>query len=105
MTNTLRKISSVLSLGILLTLGNNSAVNAQSTSYCPNADFEMGDFTNWQGFTGSCCPINVPTPGIVPGRHTIINAPALDPFTCNNLQVLPAFAGGNVCRLGNSNVG
>ncbi len=64
----------------------------------------MGDFTNWLGFTGSCCPINVPIPGIVPGQHTIISTPALDPNTCGNLQELPAFAGGYVCRLGNDDV-
>jgi PKD repeat protein len=103
MTHTLQKIASLCFLGILLTFGSNS-VKAQSTSYCVNADFEVGDFTNWQGFTGSCCPINVPNPGIVPGRHTIISAPAIDPNTCNGLQVLPAFAGGHVCRLGNDNV-
>lgn len=103
---TLRKITSTISLGILLTLGNYSTVNAQQSTYCPNADFEMGDFTNWIGYTGIFDSLpNVPNLGIVPGRHTIISAPALDVFTCSNLQVLPAVAGNYVCRLGNSLVG
>ena len=106
MKHTIQKLASVISLGIMLSLGNNSAVMAQSSSYCPNADFEMGDFTNWLGYTGVFSQLpNVPTPGIVAGRHTIISTPALDPFTCNNLQVLPAVAGNYVCRLGNSSVG
>lgn len=104
MTHTLRKISTVFFLGILLSLGNISTVTSQTT-HCPNAGFEMGDFTYWQGFTGSCCPIYVPNPGIVPGQHTIITAPGTDPNTCDNLQILPAFAGGQVCRLGNEQVG
>src|SRR5687768_5117909 len=102
MTHTLQKIASLCFLGILLTFGSNS-VNGQST-YCVNADFEMGNFTNWQGFTGSCCPIAVVPSGIVPGRHTIMSAPGIDPNTCGGLQILPAFAGGFVCRLGNDNV-
>jgi len=74
-----------------------------SQNGCPNADFSFQDFTNWQGFTGTysaCCP----TPGIVPGRHTIINTPGTDANACNNLQVLPP--GLSVgARLGNESVG
>src|SRR5258706_9444349 len=109
MKDTLQKLASVFSLGILLTIGNVSPVKSKA-SYCPNAGFEMGDFTNWIGYTGTppvggCCPINVHSFGIVSGRHTIISAPALDLNTCGNLQILPAFAGGYVCRLGNDLVG
>ena len=77
--------------------------SAFSQNGCPNADFSFQDFTNWQGFTGTysaCCP----TPGIVPGRHTIINTPGTDANACNNLQVLPP--GLSVgARLGNESVG
>jgi len=79
----------------------NNSIKAQSA--CPNADFSMGDFTNWVGYTGtftSCCP----TQGIVNGRHTIINAPGTDPRTNNQLQVLPP--GATIgARLGNWSVG
>jgi len=77
--------------------------SAFSQNGCPNADFSFQDFTNWQGFTGTysaCCP----TPGIVAGRHTIINTPGTDANACNNLQVLPP--GLSVgARLGNESVG
>ncbi|MBK5285414.1 MAG: PKD domain-containing protein [Bacteroidia bacterium] len=78
---------------------------ARSQSYCPNTDFEMSSFVNWVGSTGSCCPVSVPTPGIVPRRHTIITAPGIDPNTCGGLQIMPAFVGNAVCRLGNDMTG
>lgn len=70
---------------------------------CPNSDFSQGNFNNWQGFTGN---YNNPaqTPGIVPGRHTIMNASALDPNTCNNLNVLPPGSSFSA-RLGNAGTG
>ena len=77
--------------------------SAFSQNGCPNADFSFQDFTNWQGFTGTygaCCP----TPGIVAGRHTIMNVPGTDANTGNLLSVLPP--GLSVgARLGNQNVG
>ncbi len=79
----------------------NSQLNAQSA--CSNADFSMGNFTNWVGYTGSftsCCP----TQNIVNGRHTIINAPGTDPRTGNQLQMLPP--GATIgAKLGNEQVG
>ncbi len=74
-----------------------------SQSGCPNADFSMGDFTNWVGYTGtftSCCP----TQGIVNGRHTIITAQGTDPRTNNQLQLIPPGATVSA-KLGNENVG
>lgn len=50
---------------------------------CPsNLDFEQGNFTGWVGYTWTTNPVTAPVPGIVPGRHTIINAATagLDPF-------------------------
>ena len=77
--------------------------SASSQNGCPNADFSFQDFTNWQGFTGTynaCCP----TPGIVPGRHTIMNVPGTDHNTGNLLSILPP--GLSVgARLGNQSVG
>ena len=71
---------------------------------CPNVDFSMGNFTNWQGRTGTCCPINLPNVGIVGGRHTIIAAPGVDPNTGGGL-VLPAPGFARVARLGNNGTG
>ena len=48
-------------------------------SQCPNLDFSMGNFTNWQCYSGSCLNGNdtiYPTQPIQ-GRHTIINAASL----------------------------
>jgi gliding motility-associated-like protein len=67
---------------------------------CPNVDFSTGTFANWQGRTGTCCPINLPTTGFVAGRHTIIAAAGTDPFTGGGL-VLPAPGFAQVARLGN----
>jgi len=76
---------------------------ASAQSGCPNADFSMGDFTNWVGYTGtftSCCP----TQGIVAGRHTIMSTPGTDPRTGNMLQLIPP--GSTVsAKLGNESVG
>ncbi len=78
--------------------------NIQWAQNCPNVDFSSGTFANWQGRTGTCCPINLPTPGIVAGRHTIIAAPGFDPNTGGGL-VLPAPGFGQVARLGNNGTG
>lgn len=77
---------------------------ALSQSNCPNSDFSMNNFTNWTGSTGTCCPINTPTPGIVAGRHTIMTGPGMDPQSCNQLPVVPpGFT--YSARLGNSGTG
>lgn len=93
------KIRFLISL-FFLVLSTNSVLGQ---SACPNADFSSGNFSNWQGFTGN---YNNPaqTPGIVPGRHTIMNAPATDPNTCGGLNVLPPGATFSA-RLGNQGTG
>ncbi len=73
-------------------------------SSCANADFEQGSFANWTGTTGICCPINSITPGIVPGRHTIMTGPGTDPNTNGALTVV-APGGLFSARLGNDQVG
>jgi gliding motility-associated-like protein len=71
---------------------------------CPNANFSQGNFTNWQGYTGSCCPISVPSFGIINGRHTIMSGAGTDPNTGNQLTVVaPGFT--YSARLGNDNTG
>lgn len=85
-------------MGIFWVCGSVIVV-AQNT--CPNADFSMGNFTNWTGFTGTftnCCP----SQGIVNGRHTIMTG-GTDPKTNNILNVLPPGATRSA-RLGNSSV-
>jgi gliding motility-associated-like protein len=70
---------------------------------CPNANFSQNNFNAWSGFTGN---YNNPgqTPGIVNGRHTIINAQAVDPYSCGGLNMIPPGATSS-CRLGNDGTG
>lgn len=78
-----------------------STALAQST--CPNSDFSQGSFTDWQSYTGMyVAPAQVA--GLVTGRHTVMTVPAIDPFTCGGLNVIPP-GGTTSARLGNSNTG
>jgi len=71
---------------------------------CHNLNLELGNFTNWLGYTGTCCAINTPNLGIVPGRHTIVTGNGFAPFTCSQLpEVPPGYQFS--ARLGNSNTG
>jgi gliding motility-associated-like protein len=90
-----------LIVGVFITQLFVNDLRAQSA--CPNADFSQGNFSNWQGFTGNYTN-PAQTPGITPGRHTIMNASAIDPFSCGGLNVLPP-GGSFSARLGNSGTG
>lgn len=71
---------------------------------CHNLDLGLGNFVNWQGYTGSCCPLSTPTIGIVPGRHTIVSGNSMAPFTCDQVpEVPPGYTFS--ARLGNSGTG
>jgi len=70
-----------------------------SIAQCPNANFEFGNFTNWTGKRGTCCPINLPFSGIFPGRQTIVSS-GFDPNTCGNLNTV--YEGNFSARLGNN---
>jgi len=69
---------------------------------CYNADFELGNFTGWQGRRGDCCPIALPNNGISNGRQTIMPQ-GIDPNTCGGLSMV--YSGSFSARLGNDNVG
>lgn len=69
-----------------------------SLAQCPNANFEFGNFTNWTGRRGTCCPINLPFVGILAGRQTIVS-PGLDPHSCGGLNRV--YQGNFSARLGN----
>lgn len=93
------KYYSLLILAIVLFANVSEAQNT-----CPNSDFSMGNFTNWQGRTGTCCPINLPNVGIVAGRHTIMTGAGTDPNTGNLLPVVaPGYAAS--ARVGNAGTG
>lgn len=69
-----------------------------------NVGFELGDFTGWTGRTGSCCPINVPTVGIVAGRHEITSGGGFDAVV-PSVPVVSPYGGTFSCKLGNELVG
>jgi len=63
--------------------------NGQGQSNCPNSDFSLGDFSNWEGYYGD---FNNPAlhVGFAVNRHMIIKAPAaFDPNTCDKLNPIP----------------
>lgn len=96
------KFSIFTYLFFLVSLLINSNIYGQSG--CLNADFSLGNFSNWTGSTGlnSAGNYNNIVPGIVNGRHTIISTAGTDPNTGGGLSLLPP--GGTVCaRLGNDN--
>ena len=76
----------------------------------PNIDFESGDFSNWQCFTGTTRAvngkneINLTGPGPVANRHEIISAATmgnqLDPY--GKFPMLCPYGGDYSVKLGNS---
>ena len=81
---------------------------ANGQSNCPNSNFNLGNFNNWDGRYGSfsvpAANVGFVTSGNNP-RHMIIPTPgSTDPHTCGGLITsLPGEA--NVARLGNDNTG
>ena len=71
--------------------------NAQTSS---NIGFENGNFLNWQGGTGQCCPITTPLSGIVPGRQVITSGSATDPIT-GGIVLVSHPESQYSCKLGN----
>lgn len=55
---------------------------------CPNVDLSSNTFSNWTGYTGTYASPGA-TFGIVNGRHTIISQQGTDPYTCNQLPLIP----------------
>lgn len=74
-------------------------------SSCPNTGFDDGNFSNWTGGTGVCCPININNSMIVAGRHTIMSGPGTDPNTDGAVTVVAPGGGLYSARLGNDQSG
>lgn len=75
------------------------------TVSCPtNIDFELGNFTNWRLYTGTCCAINTPTlSGAVANRHVITSGTANDPY--GGFPIVSPGSGSYSLKLGNNSVG
>lgn len=71
---------------------------------CPeNIDFELGNYTIWQYYTGTCCPIVTPTPGRVAGRHDLTSGGGVDGF--GGFPIVAPGGGFYSLKVGNSSVG
>lgn len=81
-----------------------SFLKTEAQNNCNNVDFETGTFANWTGYTGFCCPINTPTPGIINGRQTIMTGAGFDP-NIPSIPVVSPNGGVYSVRLGNDNSG
>ncbi|MBL0053699.1 MAG: PKD domain-containing protein [Bacteroidetes bacterium] len=78
--------------------------NLFAQSHCDNSDFINGNFDNWLGSIGFCCPINTGTNVLVQGRHTIMSGTGMD---LNTNNAIPVVAPGDLysARLGNDIAG
>lgn len=80
------------------------ALFAQNTICPPNLDFEQGNLSNWEFYTGVCCPTNTNTnSGPVPGRHTLMTGAGVDPY--GGFPVVAPGGGNYSLRLGNNSSG
>ncbi len=88
-------------LAIMLILNISSKITAQTVFCPPNINFENGNLTNWQFFTGTCCPIiaNTSTTAIN-GRHTLMSGTGTDPY--GNFPVVAPDGGNYSLKLGNN---
>ncbi len=70
----------------------------------PNIDFETGTTSNWEYYTGTCCPIATPS-GTLPvaGRHTLTTGATTDYF--GGFPIVSPTGGGFSLKLGNSSTG
>jgi PKD repeat protein/erythromycin esterase-like protein len=75
--------SLLLMLMLLISVNQVFSQNFNQVNNCPNADLTFGNFTNWVGTTGTCCPIILTTTGIVAGTHDIVT-PGFDPVIVTN---------------------
>lgn len=80
-----------------------SGAYAQSIPCPPNIDFEYGNFSNWELYVGSCCPISTPTlSGPVATRHGITNGTSTDFY--GGFPIVAPNGGNYSLKLGNDNV-
>ncbi len=73
--------------------------------YCPpNIDFEMGNTSIWNYYTGTCCPLSATTSTApLTSRHEVTSGTATDPF--GGFPIVAPGGGSYSLKLGNSSVG
>lgn len=77
---------------------------AAQTIFCPpNIDFEQGNLNNWHFYSGTCCPINTATPGVVVNRHTLTSGANFDQY--GNFPIVAPSGGSFSLKIGNNGTG
>ena len=77
---------------------------AQNTVCPPNLDFEQGNLSNWEFYTGTCCPTSTNVnSGAVANRHTLMSGPGTDPYGA--FPVVAPGGGRYSLKLGNNQSG
>lgn len=70
----------------------------------PNLDFERGDYSNWEFYTGHCCPINTNTlSSPLPGRHQLKYGIDFDKY--GGFPIVAPGGGTFSLKLGNDDAG
>lgn len=73
----------------------------------PNLDFELGNYSRWTFYTGTCCPIvtatQVPPINTPPTRHFLTSGTGVDPY--GGFPVVATGSGLYALRLGNDQTG
>ncbi|WP_276134909.1 T9SS type B sorting domain-containing protein [Polluticoccus soli] len=100
----MKRSSVILLLFFLFCFACFSSYGQTSIVCPPNIGLEMGNFTNWKLYTGSCCPINANTlqAGPVNNRHVITSGTGVDPY--GGFPIVAPGGGVYSMRLGNDNV-
>ncbi len=81
-----------------------SASRGQTVTCPPNLDFEGGDLSQWNFYTGWCCPISATSStSAVSGRHTLTSGTGNDYY--GGFPVVAPGGGSYSMKLGNDNVG
>lgn len=79
---------------------NFSISKAQSIN---DLGLEQNLFSGWNLYTGSCCPINTTTQGLVANRHSITSGITIDSF--GNFPIVCPQGGNHSLKLGNDSAG
>lgn len=82
-----------------------SAGDSYAQLLCPpNLDFERGDYSNWEFFTGHCCPINTNTFSLpLPNRHQLKFGIDFDKY--GGFPIVAPGGGTYSLKLGNDDAG
>lgn len=88
---------------VLAFVGIYSASFGQGSTCPPNIDWELGNYSVWYYYIGTCCPISTPTSVAAtsyPGRFQLTSGSAVDPY--GFFPIVAPGGGSYSFKLGNS---